>query len=155
MTILALDLGIRTGVALCPAAGTIMSATWDFRPKRFEGAGMRFIYFRDKLHFLHRAQPLTRIYFEEVRRHAGTTAAHVYGGFKGQLEAWCEENAVPYASIPVGEIKKFWTGKGNASKDMMVASARERGFDPASEDEADALAILHCAMSKTNEGRQV
>jgi Holliday junction resolvasome RuvABC endonuclease subunit len=140
--ILALDLGTRTGAAWCPVEGAILSATWDFRPKRFEGAGMRYIKFRDRLHVLHHSNPVTRLYFEEVRRHAGTTAAHVYGGFKGQLEAWCEENSVPYESVPVGVIKKFWTGKGNADKGTMMAAARDRGFDPADDNEADALAIL-------------
>jgi len=37
-------------------------------------------------------------------------------------------------------------GKGNASKDEMVASARARGHLPADDNEADALALLHWAI---------
>lgn len=143
MATLALDLGTRTGFACqTDLTGTVISGTWDFRPKRFEGAGMRYVKFKTMLDVLHEETPLTVIYFEEVRRHAGTTAAHVYGGFKSHLEAWCEENRVPYESVPVGEIKKFWTGKGNAKKDAMIAEARLRGYVPADDNEADALAIL-------------
>lgn len=144
MTILALDLGTTTGwAATMDDRGSVVSGTWCFKPLRFEGGGMRYVRFREKLNDFKYRPPLQTIYFEEVRRHAGTTAAHVYGGFMAHLTAWCEENKVPYQSVPVGEIKKFWTGKGNASKDGMIEAARLRGFDPVDDNEADALAILH------------
>ena len=38
---------------------------------------------------------LSAIYFEEVRRHAGTDAAHIYGGLLATLTAWCEQHASP------------------------------------------------------------
>ena len=43
--------------------------------------------------------------------------------------------------MPVGTIKKHATGKGNASKDDMIASVRLRGHNPADDNEADALAF--------------
>jgi Holliday junction resolvasome RuvABC endonuclease subunit len=49
----------------------------------------------------------------------------------------------------VGTIKKFMTGKGNATKEEMIAAAKLRGFDPKTDDEADALGILFLAL-KTN-----
>ena len=143
MTTLALDLGTHTGWALSiDELGTIMSGTWDFSTKRHEGGGLRYLRFRERLDTMRVSNGVTMIYFEEVRRHIGTTAAHVYGGFMATLEAWCEQWQVPYQSVPVGEIKKFWTGKGNASKDEMKAEARRRGFDVCDDNEADALAIL-------------
>ena len=39
-------------------------------------------------------------------------------------------------------IKKHATGKGNASKEAMLASARSKGHDPSDDNEADALALL-------------
>ena len=36
------------------------------------------------------------IYFEEVRRHLGVDAAHVYGGLLATLTAWCEHHQIPY-----------------------------------------------------------
>lgn len=86
------------------------------------------------------------LHFEEVRRHASSDAAHAYGGFLATLGAWCEHHRIPYQGVPVGTIKKYATGKGNASKDEMVASARARGYTPADDNEADALAILHWAI---------
>jgi Holliday junction resolvasome RuvABC endonuclease subunit len=56
------------------------------------------------------------------------------------LEEECERAKIPYTSIPVATIKREATGKGNADKDAMVAAARARwpGFEPATDDEADA-----------------
>src|SRR3990167_5231847 len=113
---LALDLGTTTGFAWSAAEGTLVSGTWDFKPKKYEGAGMRYLRFVDALDRLHSRLPLTVIWFEAVRRHLGTDAAHVYGGLMGHLESWCEKNGVPYEGVPVGTIKKAWTGNGAAKK---------------------------------------
>ena len=69
-------------------------------------------------------------------------AAHLYGGFLAHLSAWCEEHAIAYQGVPVGTIKRYATGKGNADKAAMVSAMRARGFAPADDNEADALALL-------------
>jgi hypothetical protein len=141
--VLALDLGTVTGWALRGQNGGITSGTMTFRPSRFEGGGMRYLRFRSWLNEMARISGgLQRIVFEEVRRHAGTDAAHIYGGFLAHLSAWCEERSIPYEGIPVGTIKRFATGKGNAPKDAMLAAIRARGFAPADDNEADAIAIV-------------
>ena len=86
------------------------------------------------------------VHFEEVRRHAGTDAAHIYGGLLATLTAWCEQHGIAYQGVPVGTIKRFATGKGNADKAAMIAAIRARGFSPADDNEADALAILLWAI---------
>jgi Holliday junction resolvasome RuvABC endonuclease subunit len=86
------------------------------------------------------------VYFEEVRRHAATDAAHVYGGLLATLTAYCEEKKCPYQGVPVGTIKKHATGKGNASKQQMIAAMKAKGHSPADDNEADALAILYWAL---------
>jgi hypothetical protein len=93
------------------------------------------------------AAPLI-VVFEEVRRHQGVDAAHVYGGLLAVLTAWCEEHGIPYQGVPVGTIKKNWTGKGNASKDQMMEEARSRGLNPVDDNEADALAIYDYAVAE-------
>ena len=151
--ILALDLGSTLGWAVQLSDGTITSGTATFRPGRFEGGGMGWLRFRrwlDEMATI--AGPLGSVVFEEVRRHAGTTAAHVYGGFLGHLTAWCEERSVPYQGVAVGTIKVFATGKGNASKDAVIAAMRARGFSPADDNEADALAILLWAIEARGGG---
>ena len=80
-----------------------------------------------------------------MRRHKGVDAAHIYGGLWAHLTAWCEHHGIPYQGVPVGEIKKFATGKGNANKELMVAAMRRLGHQlgDADDDEADALAIAY------------
>ena len=146
-TILALDLGTTTGWALRAPDGLITSGRVSFRPGRFDGGGMRYLRFTNWLTELDRlAGPIATIWFEEVRRHAGTDASHIYGGLMATLTSWAELRGVPYQGVPVGTIKRFATGKGNAPKAAMIAAARDRGFSPADDNEADAIAILLWAL---------
>ena len=146
-TILALDLGTTSGWALRDRTGRITSGSQSFKPQRFEGGGMRYLRFGRWISEIQTSvSELQFLYFEEVRRHASTDAAHAYGGFLATLTAWCEHHGVPYQGVPVGTIKKHATGKGNASKDEMMAAVRARGHAPADDDEADALALLLWAL---------
>lgn len=144
MTIVALDLGTKTGWAAKYPNLPVASGTASFQPGRFEGGGMRYLRFSRWLDEV--AGRAKVIYFEEVRRHAATDAAHVYGGLMATLTAWCELRGIAYQGVPVGTIKKHATGKGNASKDAMIAAAMARGFNPADDNEADALALLDWAI---------
>jgi hypothetical protein len=146
-TILALDLGTTTGWAIRGFDGLITSGTVSFRPGRYDGGGMRYLRFTNWLTEIDRLSgPITTIWFEEVRRHAGTDASHVYGGLMATLTAWAELRGIPYAGVPVGTIKRHATGKGNAPKQAMIDAARTRGFSPADDNEADAVAILLWAI---------
>lgn len=147
MKIMNLDLGTKTGFAVGNAAHMV-SGTWNLKPGRFDGGGMRFVKFRQRVDEVHKAYGLTHVFFEEVRRHAGTDAAHVYGGLMATLTAWCEENSLPYQGVPVGTIKKNFTGNGNASKDMMIAECVRRGFQPADDNEADAVGLMDWALKE-------
>jgi Holliday junction resolvasome RuvABC endonuclease subunit len=128
------------------ADGMILSGVQSFKPGRYDGGGMRYLRFSRWLDELRDASPVALIHFEEVRRHAGTDAAHVYGGLMATLTSWAELRGIPYAGVPVGTIKRHATGKGNANKDAMIAAAVARGFSPKDDNEADAIAILHWAI---------
>jgi hypothetical protein len=144
---LALDLGTTTTWALRALIGLISSGTVSFRPSRFDGGGMRYLRFTNWLTELDQLSgPIAAIWYEEVRRHVGTDAAHVYGGLMATLTAWAELRGVPYQGVGVGTIKRHATGKGNAGKPEMIAAASARGFHPSDDNEADALAILHWAI---------
>lgn len=148
-TILALDLGIRTGWAMHQQDGSITSGTEQFTPQRFEGGGMRYLRFKHWLQDLRtQAGDIHAVYFEEVRRHAGVDAAHAYGGFLAHLGAWCEHQRIPYLGVPVGTIKKHATGKGNAGKADVIAAMRALGHSIDDDNEADALALLHWAIAQ-------
>ena len=145
--LLALDLGTTTGWAMALPDGDIVSGTVSFRPSRFEGGGMRYVRFTDWLvQIAMITSGLHRVVFEEVRRHAGTDAAHAYGGFLATLTGWCEENEVPYEGVPVGTIKRHITGRGNADKAAIIEAVRARGYHPADDNEADAVALLLWAI---------
>jgi hypothetical protein len=140
--ILSLDLGTTTGWALRSHDGLITSGTVSFRPSRYDGGGMRYLRFRSWLDRIAAdAGGLAAIYFEEVRRHVGTDAAHLYGGFLATLSAWCEQRTIAYQGVPVGTIKRHV-----ADKAAVMAAVRARGFSPADDNEADAIAILLWAI---------
>ena len=147
-TILAIDLGTRTGWATqqhgCTAHG------WsDFKPGRFEGGGMRYLRFKQWLSQLKESLgEIHIIYFEEVRRHASTDSAHVYGGLMATLTSWCEHHNIPYSGVPVGTIKKHATGKGNAGKAEMISAVQAKGYPIIDDNEADALALLFFTMEQ-------
>ena len=146
--VLALDLGTTTGWALLTREGHIAHGFASFRPQRFEGGGMRFLRFKRWLGELKTiAQDIHAVYFEEVRRHAGVDAAHVYGGLMATLTTWCEHQNIAYLGVPVGTIKKHATGKGNAGKAEVIAAMRALGHPVTDDNEADALALLHWAIA--------
>ena len=141
--LMALDLGTTTGWALRGHDGLITSGTVSLRPGRYDGGGIRYLRFRAWLDSIADDTPgIEAIHFEEVRRHVATDAAHVYGGLLAILTAWCEPRGIAYQGVPVGTIKRFITGRGNADKAAVITAIRARGFSPADDNEADALAIL-------------
>lgn len=149
MGILALDLGTHTGWAYRSDDGQITHGVIYFKPNRFEGGGMRYLRFKEWLTEIRELQGnLSALYFEEVRGHKGTDAAHVYGGFLATLTAWCEAEQVPYEGVPVGVIKRYITGRGNASKLTVMGSVNRLGHRVTDDNEADAIALLYWVLEK-------
>ena len=147
--LLSLDLGTATGWALSNKRGRIMSGTAHFRPRRFEGGGMRYLRFERWLNETRNLLgEINAVYFEEVCRHLDAGAAHAYGGFLASLTAWCEEHSIPYEGVPVGTIKKFITGKA-----AVIAAVKALVHQPEDDNEADALALLHFAREQMMGGQ--
>jgi hypothetical protein len=154
LRILALDLGTTTGWALSNSSGLLHSGTHSFKASRFEGAGMRFLKFEKFLVDLRKdTGGFDLILFEEVRRHMGVDAAHAYGGYLATLQRWAEAWSIGYSGVPVGTIKQFATGKGNAKKDAMVEAAvrlhapfADAGWKPVDDNQADAVCLLHYGL---------
>lgn len=167
ITILSLDLATKLGWAFAALEMPVVSGVQNFTPNRWDGAGVRYLLFRAWLNktFLPDLPPLeggmmkvllaqinatnfstpNLIVYEEVPRHLGSAAAAVYHGFLAELQAWGEQNEIPYKGIPIGTIKKFATGKGNANKEAMMDAARARGWKFEDDNEADALWLLEVA----------
>ncbi len=147
--LLCLDLGTTTGWAVTNHNAHIISGTLSFQPRRFEGGGMRYLRFCQWLEETHAVmEHIDAVYFEEVRRHLGVDAAHVYGGFLSTLTSWCERENIAYQGVPVGTIKKFITGKGNANKAAVIAAVHALGHNPEDDNQADAIALLHYAHAQ-------
>jgi len=141
--IVGIDPGTLCGWAVIDdsTGARVASGVWDLSTRRHEGGGMRFVRARRRLLDVVDTYRPVAVAYEEVARHRGTAAAHVYGGLVGVMTALCEERETPYMGIPVGTVKKLATGKGNANKAAMVAAAARRWAlaDAVDDNEADAL----------------
>jgi Holliday junction resolvasome RuvABC endonuclease subunit len=146
--VLALDLGTKLGFALRQRDGTVTHGTESFAPRKSWSPGQRWQRFRTFLHETVTRHNVQAIAYEDVKRHAGTDAAHAYGAFLALTELVADSHRLVLMPVGVGTIKKLWTGKGNADKAAMVAQAKARGFRPETDNDADALAILHWALAK-------
>jgi len=68
----------------------------------------------------------------------GLTASHI-GELGGVVRLRLFELAIPWIEVPPAALKKYATGSGGASKEMMTAAAEVAGADPNNHDEADAF----------------
>lgn len=152
--LLALDLGTQLGWSTRDANGRIRHGSVSFHAKKNDGPGQRWLRFTAHLSSLKREVGEFHVcYYEEVMAHGtrdnpNVLAAHVYGGFLAQVQIFCDVNRIRLEPVSVGTVKKSWTGKGNSNKEAMVAEGWRRGFRPADDNAADALAILHLAMAR-------
>lgn len=144
MRVLALDLSLTsTGVAL--PDGTVQRLTTPLRGCE---------------RLAHLRNSVARLCVDEVGRpkadlvvveeYAFSRAAahsHELGELGGVIRLWLHESLIPWCPIGPSTLKKFATGKGNASKeDMLVAAVKRLGYDGSSNDEADALWLRAAAL---------
>lgn len=145
MNILAIDPGTKCGYA-AHLNGSRISGVWDLSVHRYEGNGMRFVRLKK---YLAEMETVDLIIFEEVRRHAGVLASHIYGGIVAHVMEYAEAHQINYVSCPVGTLKKFATGKGNADKNRMIEACRNKlGIEPKDDNEADALWLLQWGITE-------
>jgi Holliday junction resolvasome RuvABC endonuclease subunit len=126
------------------ACGCIRTA-----PGRFESQGMRFLKFERALRELIATHKPRLICFEEHRAHSGVQAAQVLGAVTATIMRVATELGIEYASFPVSRIKKMGAGVHNASKQLMLASARKKypHLHIENDDVADAVAICALALA--------
>jgi len=144
MRILALDIATKCGWAYKDKR--IKSGTIDLKKDtHFDGAGVVFLKFE---RWLQRFLEADLIIVEGVIKQDGGQIAQQrrYGGLLAIVQKFGDKHSIPYTAEGVSTIKKFWTGSGKASKELMVETAREKGFNPRDDNEADALALLHLAI---------
>lgn len=147
VNMLALDLATKCGWAYRTRDGKQRSGVERFAPGKGGHNGQRWLAMRQWLTEAAREMGGVHVvYYEDVKRHVSNLSARAYCGYLAILEAWCAANNVPMVGVGVGTIKKAWTGKGNATKEDMIAEAERRGIRVTDDNEADALAILSYAV---------
>ena len=145
MNILALDLGTSTGWAAL-VDGDIYSGTQSFQLKRGESEGMKYLRFGAWLRELRGiVGKVDMIIYEQVNHRGGAATQVAYGLLTKVLEYSATEK-IATTNLNLMTLKKWSTGKGNASKKDMIAEAQQRGFAPVNDDDADAILLLHWAM---------
>jgi Holliday junction resolvasome RuvABC endonuclease subunit len=151
LTILAIDLGTKTGWALNDANGKITGGSESMAGMTGAHPAVRWNKFR---HFLSdirsNSAEIHICYYERVLHHTAVQAAHVYGALEALLQIWCHAHNIRFVLVSPGTIKKHWTGKGNAKKEEMIATAKEKGFHPKDDNHADAIALLSYAHHMEN-----
>jgi Holliday junction resolvasome RuvABC endonuclease subunit len=145
MNTLCIDIGTKLGWAIDLGGYAIESGSVNLSATGKQGYGGRYVNLRKWLANICDTWRIDNVVFEDVKAHKGVDAAHVYGGYLAIIQEFFEVRGIPYSGVGVGTIKKHATGKGNATKGMMVDAAISKGHNPADDNEADAIAIAYCS----------
>ena len=146
MTIVGFDLGTKTGYCVIYDSGDVRSGVWNLQ-ERHGQHDMREITFQSLLaHLLADTKP--RLVAYEMPHLRGGAATAVLSGLVGILKAECQYRKISYTDFHTATLKKFATGKGNASKEEMVEAARIRWGKVFPEDEADARFVAALAQEE-------
>ena len=155
MTLAAFDLGTKCGVALWGVNNDRATCTtWNLTPPSHRGDGYRFWALRHELMNLTsrlgaRDDPITSIVFEAPFIHLKRPGnAIIWGGLRGVLLMYCETHGIKYLELANNTLKKHFAGHGFAKKTTMIDVARQFGYNPKTDDEADALGLLHYLLVK-------
>ncbi len=174
---LGLDLASSCGATFCDiipgqpvTAAQIVGGQWNLSIGNWDTQSIRLIRLKQ---FLEITGP-DLIFYEEVK-YVGqspppgqkinltalvaraVTGAQVVHTMQGILVTWAEERGIPCQSIPIGTLKRYATGKGNANKvDMVEAANKQFGtdFDPETYEDTGvdniADSMFLCAMAVQN-----
>lgn len=146
---LCLDLGTNMGYSIIEDNVIVEYGNRSFKFKDEKARpGKRYRAFSNFLGAINKASPINEIVYEDVKAHKGVLAAHIYGGFRGLMLAYCEFAGKRCRPVGVGKIKKHATGKGNAGKPAMIDAANnilllktDRLRQTTDDNEADAICL--------------
>jgi Holliday junction resolvasome RuvABC endonuclease subunit len=150
MRVLAFDqASVSTGWCFGTKSGLTECGRINITPRRFDSIGIRFLRLdREVTALIKKFQP-TLLALEEHRAHSSVISAQMLGAASAVIMKCAEEHGLHYASFPVARIKKFGSGSHNASKALMLASARKKypHLHIENDDVADAVAICGLALA--------
>ena len=97
---------------------------WDWEQKRGMSAGIRYLsfipYLAKTLRGYQKDGPVMAVACEQMF-HRGGHATDVLKGYEMNIQTVCDQLEIEHLLAPISSVKKFATGKGNASKDQMRA----------------------------------
>lgn len=146
-TIIALDLATATGYAV-GRPGAVPEFGTKVLPSTGNDVGRYIAALEDWLTGVIDFYEPVLIVFEAPSVFMKTTPVTIEKlvGLTGETQRICYRRGVPNRSANPSQVKKFWTGKGNAKKPDMEATARRLGFRVDDDNQADALAIWYFAV---------
>lgn len=143
--VLGLDLGsacgyavglVRTPLAVGDGPHTMYLGQFDLSSGKYESGAIRFLRLR---HMLAAISPVAIFYEEPKATPPGgpvysaasllaraMPAAEFLAALKATVCTWAEEHGIPCAALTIGAIKRYATGKGNASKEEMIFAVNAR-----------------------------
>lgn len=151
-TTLSLDLGSTCGYCYAKNgviidSGEVTLSAKDTHP------GHRWLRFQN---WLAKYRDVDEILFEDIMFFGknGVLACRVYSGLLAVLQIFSLAQGIRMASLTPGQIKKDFTGAGNATKDVMCEVATNLGWKngvagtPTKNNEADAIALFWCISTR-------
>lgn len=150
-TSLALDLGSTFGWAIgkngvVVRSGEVLLSAASSHP------GHRWMKFDEWL--VENTKGVDEIYYENVTGGKSWQAAVVYGAQLGVLQKFCLAHGLRMCCLKPGQVKKDFTGNGNAKKQLMCNTALNLGWKNGIRDsdhmhnECDAIALLWVIYSR-------
>ena len=174
--ILGLDLGTNCGYAYCDMGEReplVIMGQIDLSLATYDSGAVRPAKLRALLHTL---SPCA-IFFEDVKYTPmmppgarfnaaailarSSTSQEMFGVLKYVVQDYAEQAGIVATSFPIGSIKKFATGLGNASKEKMIAACNKKfgvdldadGYASTGHDNiADAAFVLAIGLSQYAKG---
>lgn len=152
--ILALDLGSKTGYAYRTRSGAVTSGTWklakakELKEQEPREGDCRFCRLVENVREIVLREGIETVGFEDVQFSTYTAQTQLWATFRGAV--WllgCQIPTLNVEAVPVGTLKKFATGHGAATKDMMASALRRTNPEFFSvrqpdDNEVDALHLL-------------
>lgn len=151
MNVLALDLGTKTGWALLKD-GVVTRGTWKLAtPKEITQQRLDNldrccdIRFARLQAYINGLGPLDWCAFEDVQFSVSTGQTQLWASFRAVVTLM--HPRVKLEAVPVGTLKKFGSGKGNATKEEMAASL-PGGCEGLDDNAVDAAHLLNYMRQK-------
>jgi crossover junction endodeoxyribonuclease RuvC len=146
MRLLSLDLATKSGFCVGNTPDVERFGT-HVLPSSGEDVGKFLSSFDKWLREFLFAERVTFVCFEAPVLPRRTTVATVRKlmAIAGLTEMICAQIGLSCREANLSTVKKFWTGDGRADKAAMMKMARVYGFEPADDNQADALALFHYA----------